>query len=115
MFGQVVAAPRKWLVLGGMLELGDFEHEAHRALGEFLGTMSWRGLVALGPLGGLIADGAEAAGLAATRIFRCGTAQEAARDLAAHMQPGDAALLKASRGMALEQVLAALKTMKGFD
>jgi UDP-N-acetylmuramoyl-tripeptide--D-alanyl-D-alanine ligase len=95
----------RWLVLGGMLELGAIEHDEHVRLGEFLGNGGWAGLIAVGRLGGVIADGAEKAGLDRGKIFRCRSAKDAADVVRANVKAGDAVLLKASRGVHLEDVL----------
>jgi len=95
----------KWLVLGGMLELGDRERDEHVALGAAVKDLDPAGLVVVGRLGELIADGAEGAGLDAERVFRCEDNSAAAMTLAANTRDGDAVLLKGSRGMHLEEVL----------
>ena len=107
-FREDTTPGRKWLVLADMLELGAIEGQAHLDLGRFLGHTDWQGLITVGALGSLIGDGAEQAGLAPAAVFRCRGNGEAAQVLAAQTQPGDAVLLKGSRGMALEEVVSAL-------
>jgi UDP-N-acetylmuramoyl-tripeptide--D-alanyl-D-alanine ligase len=102
-----VPAEHHWLVLGGMLELGDTEREEHLSLGREIAYGSWRGLLTVGQPGDVIAEGAESEGFAAEQTVRCETPEMAARVLADRMQPGDAALLKASRSVGLEGVLKA--------
>jgi UDP-N-acetylmuramoyl-tripeptide--D-alanyl-D-alanine ligase len=96
---------RKWLVLAGMFELGSAEEAEHVELGRYLAGGPWAGLLVVGRLGGLIADGAEAAGLAPARVVRCGNHEEAAESLRAMVQAGDVVLLKGSRGEHLEHIL----------
>lgn len=98
---------RRWLVLGGMLELGARSKPEHLALGGEIAKGKWAGLVAVGPLGALIADGAEAGDSELGRIFRCSDPAEVARVLEQHVAAGDAVLLKASRAERLERVLEA--------
>jgi UDP-N-acetylmuramoyl-tripeptide--D-alanyl-D-alanine ligase len=88
-----------------MLELGRHGPPEHQALGRLLAGQAWAGLIVLGPLGALIAEGAEAAGFNAARIVRAPSAAAAAGVLRAEARPGDAVLLKASRGVHLEHVL----------
>jgi murE/murF fusion protein len=93
-------------VLGDMLELGDHGPAAHResgALARQLGV----GVIALGPLAAAIAEaaGGELAG---------DPASAAARALD-RTRPGDWILLKASRGMRLERVLDALRSVAGVQ
>jgi UDP-N-acetylmuramoyl-tripeptide--D-alanyl-D-alanine ligase len=104
-FADVGGTARKWLVLGGMLELGNAEETEHRVLGRALATGRWEGLITLGALGALIADGAREAGYAPERIIRCKNHDEAGKVLAERVSAGDAVLLKASRGIKLEKTL----------
>lgn len=105
-FAEMPARGRKWLVLGGMLELGAEETRAHEALGRLVAQGGWSGVIGVGELGALIASAAGKAGLDAARIFICRDHAEAARRLERDTAPGDAVLLKASRGQRLERVLA---------
>lgn len=100
----------KWLVLGGMLELGADEEAAHVDIGRLVaGEGAWSGLIVVGPLGRLIADGAAAEGFAKERICCCDDNDAAGRALQRLPVPGDAVLLKASRGVALEQAIEGMK------
>ncbi len=103
-FAEMPAEGRKWLVLGGMLELGDLEEPAHLEAGRELVRGPWAGLITVGALGKWIADGAEQEGFAGP-IHRCEHADEAARTLAECVRAGDAVLLKASRAERLEEVV----------
>lgn len=99
---------RKWLVLGGMLELGDAAAAMHRDLGRQVAGGGWQGLITVGELATLIADGAESCGMPPKRISRCAGPLEAAAFLAQSARPGDMVLLKGSRGIGLENVLRVL-------
>ena len=112
-FRERRAEGRKWLVLGGMLELGEMEREEHLALGRYVAGGPWVGLMAVGHLGSLIADGAADAGLKDDVIIRCANNAEAAVALAERTLRGDAVLLKASRGMHLEEVAAGFRKSQG--
>jgi len=104
----------RWLVLGGMLELGALEEHEHRSLGAWLSERTWAGLVTVGALGSLIGEGAREAGFPEDRVFDCASSASAAAVLAGETAAGDAVLLKASRGIHLEDVLVRLKeTRKG--
>ncbi len=104
-FQEAVVASRKWLILGGMLELGKTEREEHIALGEFVGKGRWAGLIVVGRLGDLIADGAEKNGFGKDRLFRCRGNAEASKAAAENIMAGDAVLAKASRGIRLEEAV----------
>ena len=87
---------RRFALLGDMLELGEISPEAHETVGRQAAEYGVDFLVAYGPEAKRTAQAAAAAG---------DTYREAAELLLARMQPGDALLVKASRGMALEKVL----------
>ncbi|MBP7830496.1 MAG: UDP-N-acetylmuramoyl-tripeptide--D-alanyl-D-alanine ligase [Kiritimatiellae bacterium] len=106
-FAKSPVEGRRWLVLGGMLELGAAECDLHRQLGRIVAAGPWAGLLAVGPLGAWIAEGAREAGLSDGRAFLCPDAETAARRLLQWTRPGDAVLLKASRAEQLEKVLEA--------
>jgi UDP-N-acetylmuramoyl-tripeptide--D-alanyl-D-alanine ligase len=100
----------KWLVLGGMLELGSDEAALHRELGAWLTKWNWAGVVTVGPRGDWIADGIEQAGEGyEAAVFRCADADAAAHRLGSEVGRGDAVFLKASRGMQLESVIQRIK------
>jgi UDP-N-acetylmuramoyl-tripeptide--D-alanyl-D-alanine ligase len=101
-FAETAVKGGRWLVLGDMRELGAGEVTEHEAVGQLIGSGDWRGLVAVGRLGGHFADGAMAAGLDPARIVRCETAELVAGVLSGQVRPGDAVLFKASRGVHLE-------------
>lgn len=88
-----------------MLELGNAEHDEHIALGEFIASMQWDGFIAVGELGGLIADGAESLGMSNSVIWRCNDSVEAVVLVQKHIIPESRVLLKGSRGFKLEQVV----------
>jgi UDP-N-acetylmuramoyl-tripeptide--D-alanyl-D-alanine ligase len=102
-----LAAPgrRAVAVLGDMLELGAFEAEAHRALGEEA-ARSVAILAAFGPRSRATADAARAAGLDA---FHTEDVEALVRWARATIAPGDVLLVKGSRGMKLERLVEALR------
>lgn len=110
------AAPRRFAVLGTMQELGDLSLELHRQVGERAALHG-----AAGRLDGLvIVDAAEpgraleqGVGASLARMQRVDTPQQALEPLLAWLQPGDALLLKASRSVALEQLLPLLQERLG--
>ena len=112
-FKELDVAGRKWLVLGDMLELGSNEIDEHRAVGRALAGAPWGGLVTVGTLGTHIAEGALASGMKAAAIHTCSDAAAAAEYLKDKMIPGDALLIKASRGKRLEEVVSKLKDTLG--
>ena len=99
----------RWLLLAGMLELGASEERWHQELGLSLVPGPWAGIITVGSLGAIVARAAVNAGMSAARVFACADNDAAAGVLSRCLQPGDAVLVKASRGQRLEQVLALWK------
>ena len=93
---------RRFALLGDMLELGELSREAHEELGRLAAESNLYCLVTYGENAKRTAVVAAAKGLT---TLHANTYREAADALLKLMQPGDALLVKASRGMALETVL----------
>jgi UDP-N-acetylmuramoyl-tripeptide--D-alanyl-D-alanine ligase len=106
------AGSRRFAVLGTMLELGEQSLVLHRSVGERAAQLAREGrldgllIVDTGEAGAAMAEGA---GGAVARLERVGTPAAAADVLLGWVSPGDAVLLKASRGVALEEVLRLLE------
>jgi len=98
-------AGRRVALLGDMLELGSFEAEGHRAVGTAAAAIL-DSLFTVGDRGRLIGDAARAAGLEKVQHFA--SKEDAARALKDALGPGDVLLVKASHGLALGSVVAAL-------
>jgi len=101
-------ASRRVAVLGDMLELGPAGEEYHRAAGRLAAGLGFELLVAVGPLARHMARGAAEGGLPASRILSFEDASRAAAELPAHLRPGDLVLVKGSRGVHLEKIVAVL-------
>ena len=96
-------------VLGDMLELGANAVPMHEEVGGFVAQQGIDQLIACGVLGRSLATGAERAGLDRTRIVLAQDAAAATVAVKAVVKSGDVVLVKASRGMKLEQVAQALQ------
>ena len=92
----------RFALLGDMLELGGLSREAHEELGRLAADSSLYCLVTYGEQAKRTAVVAAAKGL---KTLHATNYREAADALLNRMLPGDALLVKASRGMALEKVL----------
>jgi UDP-N-acetylmuramoyl-tripeptide--D-alanyl-D-alanine ligase len=99
-----VPAHRRIAVLGDMLELGEKEAEYHLAAGGQVVEFGWDVLVAVGPLGRRLAEGALAAGLDSSRMHLFATPEEAAAAVRSLAREGDLILVKGSRGTHLERI-----------
>ena len=103
-----VSAPgRRVAVLGDMLELGPGEEEFHRALGEQADAAGVGLLITAGPRAALAAE------RFAGDAVRAADAREAADRAAELVRDGDTVLVKASRGVGLETVVARLRERRG--
>jgi len=102
-----VPARRRIAILGDMLELGVASEVAHRGVGRFAFERGFDVLAALGAGGRDILFGALAAGMPPERALAFDTPEELAVFVKEAVEDGDVVLVKASRGVHLEEVLAA--------
>jgi len=93
---------RRLALLGDMLELGSFEEEGHRLVGE-RAARTTNVLYTLGERGRIIAEAAQAAGHQQVRFLA--SKEKAAAAIRETLSEGDHLLVKASRVMALETVI----------
>jgi len=98
---------RRYAALGTMLELGDQSLALHRAVAARAAELGLDGLL-------IVDGGAEGAAMVEAaagipRLERVSSAEEGAAPLQRWLRPGDALLLKASRGVALERLLPLLQ------
>jgi len=101
-------ARERMAVLGDMLELGAESRQMHREVGQFLAGRGLSRLIACGSLGHDIADGARRAGMAESAIVEVPDAAAATELVRTTARQGDVVLVKASRGMKMEQVVEGL-------
>lgn len=96
----------KAAVLGDMLELGPFAPALHSGVGEYLGKCGINCLVAVGEMSEHIAEGARESGV--PEVYHCADKAAAKAVLAELVKPDSTFLVKASRGMQLEELTAEL-------
>ncbi|MDR6120638.1 UDP-N-acetylmuramoyl-tripeptide--D-alanyl-D-alanine ligase [Bacillus sp. SLBN-46] len=99
---------RKILVLGDMLELGPQEEQYHLQIGESLDAEKTDILFTFGPLGEHIAKGARKI-LGEQRVFAFRDKTELIEELKKHVNEQTLILVKASRGMKMEEIVTALQ------
>jgi UDP-N-acetylmuramoyl-tripeptide--D-alanyl-D-alanine ligase len=104
---DMAAEGRRVVFLGDMLELGKAGPELHRETGAKLAGRA-DVVVGVGALGREFAQGAGKAGLAASALHDFPDSEAAAREVPSLVQPGDAVLVKGSRGARMEKVVEAL-------
>jgi UDP-N-acetylmuramoyl-tripeptide--D-alanyl-D-alanine ligase len=98
---------RKIAVLGDMLELGFYEEEGHKLVGRRAMDVV-DVLICVGPRGRMIGQEALSVGMDPERVCLCQDNLEAIECLLKGIQPGDYILIKGSRGMQMEDIVAAL-------
>lgn len=98
---------RRWLCLGDMLELGPNELDFHRALAAPIAGLGAAGVLLYGPRMRALAEALDEVnfeGMVAHFEDKTALADRLKREI----KPGDAILIKGSRGMAMEDVMARL-------
>lgn len=98
---------RRVAVLGDMLELGEYEEEGHKRVARRAAEVA-NLLVTVGELGEIIAEEAIASGMPADTVIAMSTRDDAIDFLREHLQPDDMVLVKASRGLRLDEIVSAL-------
>jgi UDP-N-acetylmuramoyl-tripeptide--D-alanyl-D-alanine ligase len=109
--GELEGRGRKIAVLGDMYELGTHEEEGHKLVGRRARDVV-DVLVAVGHLGRTIGEEALKTGMPEESVYLVETNAQAVdllRDLIAPSPVGDKILIKGSRGMEMEEIVAALQ------
>jgi len=99
-------------VFGDMLELGSFEEEGHRLVGEWAAGVVQE-LVVLGRHARRTGEAALVKGMPADRVHFAESHDEVVRLLKDRLGPDDVVLVKGSRGMEMERIVAALRQEEG--
>ncbi|HEY3522192.1 MAG TPA: UDP-N-acetylmuramoyl-tripeptide--D-alanyl-D-alanine ligase [Candidatus Limnocylindrales bacterium] len=105
---------RRLAVLGEMLELGDAALDGHRSVGA-AAAATVELLVVVGQGARDVVDGALDAGMPPQRLVFVPDRQTALETLRARLEPGDVVLVKASRGIELDRLVADLVVGHGVD
>ena len=95
---------RKVAVLGDMFEMGSFAEEGHREVGK-CASQNADVLIAVGDDSRFMIDEAVANGMDKENTYYFKTKEEAIKNFENILQKGDVILVKASRGMHLEEVV----------
>ncbi|MEX2607908.1 MAG: UDP-N-acetylmuramoyl-tripeptide--D-alanyl-D-alanine ligase [Kiritimatiellia bacterium] len=102
-FADLQTPGEKWLVAGGMAELGADEQRIHREVGAYLNSMPLDGVVLVGPKAAWMKES-----IPSLPVVEAGTCGEAAAEIRRRVPEGATLLLKASRADRLEQVVSEL-------
>jgi len=101
---------RRIAVLGDMLELGQYERQGHEIVGLRVAEVADR-LIAIGERARMIVQAARKAGMPAQKITWIADAPEAVAILREELKEGDVALVKGSRGLQMDRIVAELETV----
>jgi UDP-N-acetylmuramoyl-tripeptide--D-alanyl-D-alanine ligase len=99
---------RRIAMLGDMLELGPSEVEEHRKAGRMIAGLGIDLLITLGPLANHMAESALAEGMAKEAVISTQDKGVALEALEAVLRAGDLVLIKGSRGVKMETIVAEL-------
>jgi UDP-N-acetylmuramoyl-tripeptide--D-alanyl-D-alanine ligase len=98
--------PRRIAVIGDMLELGKTARKSHENIGRLAANLNIETLITVGNLSKFAAKSAGTCGL--NNIHSVRTNNEAIRILKKMIRPGDTILIKGSRGMRMENIVAGI-------
>ena len=99
---------RRVAVLGDMLELGQYERIGHERVGRRAAEVASL-LVTVGERGKIIAEAALSAGMPREAVFVADDAEQAIAFLRTNLRPDDVVLVKGSRAVHMETIVAALE------
>lgn len=102
---EIAGGRRRVAVLGEMKELGALAEEEHAALGDAIAEAGVTLAIGCGGLVDLALDRAAARGV---EVVKCASTDDAAKVTKDRVREGDAVLVKGSRSVAAERVVAAL-------
>jgi len=102
-----INAKRRIVIAGEMLELGPDEAALHREAGREIGNAGVNVLWGVRGLAAAIVAGARETGLTDARFFE--TSDDAASALITEVKAGDLVLVKGSRGVATDKIVAAVR------
>ena len=109
--GRGAAGRRRVVVLGDMLELGEISARAHREAGRAVAASGAAEFIAMGEHAREAVHAAREAGL--HESHHTTTFEDTVALLLKRLTPGDAVLVKGSRGMRMERVVDALMARLG--
>lgn len=109
---QFSTGHRTLAILGDMLEMGDWALEAHKKVGSDVVHHNIHYLITVGRNGENIALGAVEAGMAQEKVLHFDTNEAVIHFLEEFGRPEDVLLIKGSRGMKMEEIVAHLSIRK---
>lgn len=107
---QLEVPGRKVLICGDMLELGNYTEQLHKEIGTRVANKNIDLLWTVGPFSRFMAEGAIAGGMSRDKILSCETSEEVCSTVASQLRKDDTVLIKGSRKLKLESVLAQIES-----
>ena len=107
---QLEVPGRKVLICGDMLELGNYTEQLHKKIGTKVANKNIDLLWTVGPFSRFMAEGAIAGGMSRDKILSCETSEEVCSSVASQLRKDDTILIKGSRKLELESVLAQIES-----
>ena len=104
-----------YVFLGDMMELGDAAEEMHRRIGILLGTIGVNAVFLQGEYSAITAAAARDGGLSQENIFIVQDSKESIAYLKKNLKKGDWVLVKGSRRMKMEMIVAQICEEFGSD
>jgi UDP-N-acetylmuramoyl-tripeptide--D-alanyl-D-alanine ligase len=104
-----------YVFLGDMLELGEEANEMHRKIGMLIATIGVNTLFLQGDFSAITAAGAAEGGLSPQNIFFLSDKEKGITYLKEHLKKGDWILVKGSRRMKMEKIVAQICDDFGND
>lgn len=104
-----------FVFLGDMLELGAEANEMHRKIGMLIATIGVNALFLQGDFSDVTAAGAKEGGLPSANIFLLSDQEDGINYLKKYLKKGDWILVKGSRGMKMEKIVAQICDNFGGD
>lgn len=104
-----------YVFLGDMLELGAAAFEMHRKIGILMGTIGVNGVFLKGDFSAVVAAGAQEGGMPPQNIFFLSAEEDGMSYLKKHLKKGDWILVKGSRLMKMEKIVAQICDLFGRD
>ncbi len=112
-FELLAHSGRRVLILGDMLELGGKAEKYHEKLGQSLANFNFELAILVGPLSGVVINGAVKAGIDRGKLIGFADSQAVVSEIANLLKHGDLVYIKGSRGIALEKIIDVLGSKKG--
>ena len=100
---------RRILVMGDMMELGAKSQEFHSYFGNYISKKPIDVLVTMGTFSKWTSESARKNGMRTEAVVHCDDCPRAVEFLSAQVRPGDVLLIKGSRSMKMERIVAFLK------